>query len=247
MRTIVIGDVHGCLQELDDLVRSLQVTPADRVIMVGDLIDRGPDPVGCVRRVRESGWECTLGNHELKAMSWLRNESMRRDAGRPNNMRPPFEDRRLEWEALSGDDLAWLWKLPYSARVGSWMVAHAGLEPCARADDQDVDQLMHIRWVDEKGRHVMSDPTKFDRRPDGGRFWAEAWAGPESVVYGHSVWDEVRRDEPAPGVVCLGIDTGVVYGGKLTAAVFRDGHAEPEIAQVQAAKEYFSYAKRAEG
>ncbi len=246
MRTIVIGDVHGCLHELDELARALQVSPEDRVIMVGDLIDRGPDPVGCVRRVRESGWECVLGNHENRAMLWLRNESMRRDAGRPNNMRPPYDDRRREWEKLSGDDLAWLWKQPTRARADGWVVAHAGLEPCAPADDQDVDQLMHIRWVDTSGRHMMSDPTKPDRRPDNSRFWAEAWRGPESVIYGHSVWDEVRRDEPAPGVVCLGIDTGCVYGGMLTAAVLEGGR-EPEIVQVQAAREYFSYAKRADG
>jgi len=246
MRTIVIGDVHGCLDELDELTRKLEVSASDRVIMVGDLIDRGPDPVGCVRRVRESGWEMVLGNHENRAMLWLRNESLRRDAGRPNNMRPPFDDRRREWESLSGDDLAWLWRQPTRAKTYGWLIAHAGFEPCAPVDDQDVDQLMHIRWVDDAGRHMSPDPTKFDRRPDNSRFWAEAWRGPESVIYGHSVWDEVRRDEPAPGVVCLGIDTGCVYGGFLTAAVLA-GDGEPEMVQVRAAREYFSYAKRAEG
>lgn len=246
MRTIVIGDVHGCLDELDELARKLQVTASDRVIMVGDLIDRGPSPAGCVRRVRESGWGCVLGNHENRAMLWLRNESLRRDSGRPNNMRPPFVDRRREWEELSADDLSWLWKLPLKAAVGKWLVSHAGVEPCATVADQDTDQLMHIRWVDKDGRHMMSDPTKHDRRPDESSFWAEVWKGPESVIYGHSVFDAVRRDDPAPGVVCLGIDTGCVYGGDLTALVLEDEGAEPQFVQVRAAREYFSYAKRAD-
>jgi hypothetical protein len=57
------------------------------------------------------------------------------------------------------------------------------------------------------------------------RRWAEAWSGPDSVVYGHFPVGNgaVRRDEPRPGVVCLGIDTGCVYGGALTALVLPSG------------------------
>jgi bis(5'-nucleosyl)-tetraphosphatase (symmetrical) len=245
-RQIIVGDIHGCLDEFDELLKLLGYGINDNLILVGDLIDRGPDPVGVIRRAREIGAKSVVGNHENRAMLWLKNESLRRDAGRPNNMRPPYDDRRREWEKLSGDDLAWLWRLPHMIRIPGWLISHAGFEPCSPVDDQDMGQLMHIRWVDEGGRHLNSDPTKPDRRPDNSRFWAEAWTGPESIVYGHSVWDEVRRDEPVPGVVCLGIDTGCVYGGKLTAAVLGEG-PEPEIVQVQAAREYFSYAKRADG
>jgi bis(5'-nucleosyl)-tetraphosphatase (symmetrical) len=62
------------------------------------------------------------------------------------------------------------------------------------------------------------------------RRWAEAWTGPENVVYGHfpQRLDLPKRDEPAPRVVCLGIDTGCVYGGRLTALVLPTG----EIVQV---------------
>ena len=62
------------------------------------------------------------------------------------------------------------------------------------------------------------------------RRWAEAWTGPDSVVYGHFPHDlgAPRRDEPRPGVACVGIDTGCVYGGALTALVLPAG----EIVQV---------------
>lgn len=248
MRTIVIGDVHGCLDELDELVRTLEIQKSDRVISVGDMIDRGPDPVGVVRRVRENGWEAVIGNHEDRAIKWLRNESMRRDAGRPNNMRPPFEPRRLEWESLSGEDIGWLWRLPSSISFGSWTVVHAGIEPCLPLAKQDYDQLLRIRYVDSHGRHVTPDPEKLFAQPEGSRRWAEAWGGPQSVIYGHSVFESVQVDEPSLGVRCLGIDTGCVYGKLLTAAVIEDPiSTSVHLVQVKATREYFSYALRREG
>ncbi len=242
-RLIVIGDVHGCLDELDNLVQTLSVGPEDRVIMVGDLIDRGPDPVGVVRRVRERGWECVIGNHEDRALRWLRNESMRRDSGRPNGMRSPFPNRLREWEALSGEDLAWLWKLPPTIAANGWVVVHAGLESCAPLAEQEYDQLLRLRFVDRDGRHVNMDPDRMEQ-PEGTAFWAEAWRG-ENVMYGHSVFDEVRFDTNG-GTRCVGLDTGCVYGGKLSAAVLDTQSLSLEIVQVQAAKEYFNYNRRKE-
>ena len=52
-RTIIIGDVHGMLRELESLLGRLQPTPGDTAVFVGDLVDKGPDSVGVVRRVRE--------------------------------------------------------------------------------------------------------------------------------------------------------------------------------------------------
>ncbi|HEX8909086.1 MAG TPA: metallophosphoesterase, partial [Anaeromyxobacteraceae bacterium] len=54
VRTIVVGDVHGCLEELDELLRLVELRPGfDRLVFVGDLLDRGPDSLGVVRRARE--------------------------------------------------------------------------------------------------------------------------------------------------------------------------------------------------
>ena len=72
-RTIVIGDVHGCYQELQDLLRAVKATPYDRLISVGDLISKGPDSRAVVEwAMKTRNLECVLGNHELRLRRhWL--------------------------------------------------------------------------------------------------------------------------------------------------------------------------------
>ena len=66
-RHIFIGDIHGCLDEFNELLNKLSYDPKeDRLILLGDLIDRGPDSVGVVRKARELRLECVMGNHEHK-------------------------------------------------------------------------------------------------------------------------------------------------------------------------------------
>jgi diadenosine tetraphosphatase ApaH/serine/threonine PP2A family protein phosphatase len=241
-RVIFIGDVHGCLDELDDLVRTLSLSSSDRVVMIGDLIDRGPDPVGVVRRVRESGWDCVLGNHEEKAIHWLKNESMVK-GGRPNNMQPPSPVRMAEWRRLSPKDVGWLWKLPLTIQARGWTAVHAGFEPRFDVAGQKADRMLRVRFCHkDTGKYVPMDPEKMEQPPDT-LFWAEMWRGPESVVYGHSVFEAVRFDSHPEGAMCVGIDTGCVYGGSLTAAVVDSGVME--LVSVKAKKEYFSYKDRA--
>lgn len=72
MRTIVLGDIHGCLDEFRELVQRLDVQSSDHVLLAGDLMDRGPDPVGCVQFARESRFLSVLGNHEERHLRWRR-------------------------------------------------------------------------------------------------------------------------------------------------------------------------------
>lgn len=242
-RTIFCGDVHGCLDELDELMKTLEIRQSDRVIMVGDMIDRGPDPVGVVRRVRENGWESVLGNHEDKAIRWLKNESIRESSGRPNNMMPPGPSRAAEWKSLSPEDVGWLWRLPVTIEAAGWTVVHAGLESGLLLKDQKADRMMRARFMDkETGKHVPLEADRLEQ-PANTVFWTEIWGGPESIVYGHSVFDSVRVDEPLPGVRCVGLDTGCVYGGCLSCMVVSDG--VNEFVSVQARSQYFSYGDRA--
>ncbi|HNL01940.1 MAG TPA: metallophosphoesterase, partial [Leptospiraceae bacterium] len=63
VRTIFIGDVHGCVDELKEMIGILGPTREDRIILLGDLINRGPDSPGVVRFVFENGFESLMGNH----------------------------------------------------------------------------------------------------------------------------------------------------------------------------------------
>jgi bis(5'-nucleosyl)-tetraphosphatase (symmetrical) len=205
VRTIVVGDVHGCLEELDELLRLVELRPGfDRLVFVGDLLDRGPDSLGVVRRARELRARSVLGNHEEKHLRWARGEAPRP----PTRARPPAR--------LALADLAWLGALPPWLRLdGGWAVVHGGLAPARALGDQRKDEVVRLRLVDGQGEMVVGG-----RGPDRGAApWATRWPGPESVVYGHHVHDldTPRVDEPRPGVRCVGLDTGCCYGGRLSA------------------------------
>jgi len=77
MNTIVIGDIHGCLDEFQALVEKVALKPEDHVICLGDFMDKGPDPAGCVRFARTHGFQSVQGNHEDKHLRWRRHEARR--------------------------------------------------------------------------------------------------------------------------------------------------------------------------
>ncbi len=231
MGTIAIGDVHGCLEELDELL-GLVLPRRHRVVFVGDLIDRGPDSAGVVARVRELGVPCVMGNHDDKAVRWARHEARRRGEPAYTNPMRMSNDRVAEHARLSESDMAWLGTLPLVLDLGGgWWATHAGPEPRRPWRRQTAAALMRCRWVDGAGMMLRS----LDR-PDGGFHWAERWAGPESVVYGHHVHglDAVRIDRRPGGVTCAGIDTGCCFGGHLSAYVIDTG----EVIQVKARRAY---------
>jgi bis(5'-nucleosyl)-tetraphosphatase (symmetrical) len=231
-RTIVIGDVHGCLDELDALLRLLSVKDGASVVFVGDLLDRGPDPVGVVRRVRELGARAVMGNHDEKHVRYARHEARR--AREPSYRNPVSmnEERTRQHFALSTDDLAFLASRPTYLRLDAeWIVVHAGLEPNRTVEEQKNAVMLRVRHVDVNGRMVGLGHEGPTTSP-----WATRWQGPESVVYGHDVHDleHPRIDRPVDSVACYGIDTGCCFGGRLTALVL----PTREIVQVSARRAY---------
>jgi diadenosine tetraphosphatase ApaH/serine/threonine PP2A family protein phosphatase len=237
LRTLIIGDVHGCLDELNQLLRVVQYDPTrDRPVFLGDLMDRGPDPVGVVHRVRELGAECVLGNHDEKHLRWARHEAKRRaDAAYQNPMRPFSEEKQRQHEALSAEDLAFLASLPLYLHLDErWLVVHAGLVAGTPIAEQKPASLVRLRYLNADGKFLSYDPAV--PLPPDTRFWTTHWQGPENVVYGHMVHGlaEPRIDEPAPGIRCYGIDTGCCFGGRLTALILPDCN----IVQVEAKRAY---------
>ena len=231
MATVVIGDVHGCLAELDQLLAHF--TARDRVVLVGDLVDRGPDPVGVVRRVRERKLPCVMGNHDEKHVRWARHEARaRRQPGYANPMKPMQPQRVADNHALGDDGIAFLASLPHKLELGNrWWAVHGGCVPRVPLRRQKPAVLLRCRWVDDEGA-MIGKPD----RPPNGRHWAEAWRGPENIAYGHHVHGlaEPRIDTPARGVTCAGLDTGCCFGGRLTAFVIDTG----EVVQVAAHAKY---------
>lgn len=231
-RTIVIGDVHGCLDELDELLRLLSVKDGASLVFVGDFMDRGPDPAGVVRRVRELGARAVMGNHDEKHVRFAKHEARRRHEPAYRNPVVLNDERARQNAALRPDDLAWLASLPVHLRIDAeWVAVHAGFEPGRAIETQKPGVAMRVRHVDVAGRMVTLGNEGPLTSP-----WASRWQGPESIVYGHDVHDleHPRIDHPASGVSCYGIDTGCCFGGRLTALVL----PSREIVQVQAKRAY---------
>jgi len=230
MRTIVIGDVHGCLEELEELMDKVNYQRGqDEIVFVGDLMDRGPDPVGVVHYVRQMQANnpdvvCVQGNHEEKHVRWARHEKKRIGTGKKNPM-SPFDEKKLrEHNALRFDDLQWMEKLPTMHEITpGWVVVHGGMEAGRHILDQIDKSIIRCRYVDPRTGYMISadDPYAV---PEGAVHWGEAWPGPENVIYGHfcerlgEVMIRGKATEKGQFAV-YGIDTGCCFGGSLTAMV----------------------------
>lgn len=242
-RTLAIGDVHGCLSLFERLLDRVNYDPSsDHLVLVGDLVDRGPRPAAVVRMVRtyaEMG-KCTVvqGNHDQKVVDFMRRRKETLAGGRPNGMRAPSPDRLQEWEELSPEDIAWMEGLPLYAEVApGWIAVHAGFEDIP-LDEQRRDKVCRIIAINEQTGRMASTDEDGGLLP-GTTTWMDRWRGPSNVVYGHKVHnvETPRVDRPAPGVETWGIDTGACYGGSLTALILetreifqvRDGKAYAEL------------------
>lgn len=222
-RVLAVGDVHGCLEELRELLAVAEYRPGrDRLVFLGDLIDRGPDPVGVVRFIRqELKVESVKGNHDEKAPRWHRHQANQKLTGKPNPMKRPDETRLAQWEALSEDDLLWIDSLPWTVQLApGWLGVHAGFEPGLPLEAQKGDRMCRVRYVNEAG---MMKPTNYAGHVPVGTVywttWSGAWKAPTGVVYGHAVHDTKlpRIDKHGDHAMFYGIDTGCCFGGVLTA------------------------------
>lgn len=198
-RTIVIGDLHGCYDEALDLLDKLAVTSADRVIFAGDFVDRGPKPRECVElAMRHEG---ILGNHEEKHL---------RIRKRPDAELIP--DHLRTRRALEPRHYEYFEKLPLYLRLpdANAVVVHAGMLPGVPVESQSPSILLHAQCIKPPERKSMW-PSK---APADWTFWTNHWKGPERVIFGHTV-----LDRPLMSAWAVGIDTGCVHGGTLTAVV----------------------------
>ncbi|MCU1244604.1 MAG: serine/threonine protein phosphatase [Acidobacteria bacterium] len=222
-RLMVVGDIHGCLAEVEDLLGRLDPSPTDVVVSVGDIVRKGPQPARCLELWRERGYLAVAGNNELKLLG--RSHSLFRWFGGAD-----------DGEVLRrGDLLDYIrsWPLAIDFPDGTVAVVHGGFLPQTAVTPSEVAQqrdviyrLRYVRRVDDDWQFVPKNEER-----DGDRLWPEVWEGDRFVVYGHTPLDQPRFDRKA-----LGLDTGCVYGGRLSAAV-HDGRTW-KIVSVKAKRTY---------
>lgn len=214
-RTIIVGDVHGCGDELGDMLDTTRYAQGtDTLLLVGDLVARGPDSGLAVRRARTAGALAVRGNHDEKVLVWWRAASSHGKGVADRKIK--LSDRhRVAVGQLEEEDFRWLSGLPLvrSVPAHNLLVVHAGVDPRASMDEQDPAMLMNIRSIDEHNR-----PT----RTLDGLAWAKVWSGPEHVVFGHDARRGLQLEAFATG-----LDTGCCYGRELTALVLEEGEPVP--------------------
>jgi len=198
-RTLIVGDVHGCREELQDLLQESGWDEDDKLVLVGDLVAKGPDSLGVIRLVRELGAEATRGNHDQHCLNWwdAKIAGLPLPKLKPAHQRVADELEAADWQWLADRPL-WL-ELPEHEAL----VVHAGLRPGVPLDEQDPRDLMNMRSILANGAASKS--------VEEGTPWAALWPGPTLVVFGH---DAVRGLQTYPHAV--GLDTGCVYGGWLS-------------------------------
>lgn len=216
-RVIAVGDIHGCVAEFETLLHMLALTRDDRVILLGDLVNRGPDSAGVIALARGSVHRALLGNHELRLLNYRR-------TGDLTHLKKSDYDTLKQ---LSAKDWAYLANMALTHHVPelNTVFVHGGFLPGKPWRSQPARVVTRIQVIGPDG-----EPHKRGTYPDAPH-WSELWSGPPYVVYGHTP----RRD-PARTKWSLGIDTSCVMGGALTACVFPGG----ELVQVPAREKYFA-------
>ena len=233
----IIGDVHGCFDELTRLLENLgyRVGAKEdgfpltsqhgrRIVFVGDLVDRGPRSHDVLRlamnAVEEETVLCVPGNHDVKLLKALRGRSVQRKHGLAETL-----------DQLSGESVAFrarvaefIAALPHHFVFdeGKLVVAHGGLEETMHGRDSNAVRSFALYGdatgeIDKYGLPIRRD-------------WGAEYRGQATVVYGHT---PVLETKWVNGTI--DIDTGCVFGGRLTALRY----PEKELVSVEADREYW--------
>lgn len=209
-RTIVVGDIHGCFDELAELLAKAALGDEDRVVAVGDLITKGEKNREVLDLfISDARFSAVLGNHDLALLRYWRGETDSLKSAQRKTA-AQLEDGR---ERYAG----YLASLPLMIDLGSHLVVHAGVRPGVPFDAQTADDLTALRTLG-------ADRTNREGTP-----WFEAYRGEKTILFGHWPASAPRR---AP--CAIGLDTGCVYGYDLTAYIIETG----EFVSVRARRAY---------
>ncbi len=209
-RVFVVGDVHGCADELETLLGSLALAPGDAVVFVGDYVDRGPasqdvlDLLIALRRRAEIQSTFLKGNHEDMLLAYMglagqHGESYLHNGGVDTLVSyglHPLTPGPEVAAALPVAHLEFLCELALIHTIGPFLVTHAGIDPERPLAQQREEDLL---WIRE-------------------RFVSHPHLLPYTICFGHTP----RRDVLLHLPYKIGLDTGCVYGNRLSCIELRE-------------------------
>jgi len=201
-RVLIVGDIHGCMGELYDIMRKADILneEEDRVkddavlITSGDFINKGPRSREVVQWImKNDNVYASTGNHEINILN------------NPSKYPWSLEMTEEEWDFVTY--LPWTVSVPDAVSGYTVVVTHGGLMPDVPLENQEEFVLTRMRNLipDGNGGWIASDER------DDGYAWATVWSGPEHVVFGHDAGRRLQQEAFATG-----LDTRCVYGEYLT-------------------------------
>jgi len=197
-KTFIIGDVHGCLEMLLKLMDTIEWRPeTDRLIFLGDYIDRGKDSRGVIDFIlslfeRSPYVECLMGNHENILLDFLSGKDLTTfflNGGRATLNSYRIQNQLLGDSLIPKEHVDFLKSLRTLIELDDYYVVHAGLKPGVPIAEQSLEDLL---WIRES--FIFSD-YNFGKK----------------VIFGHTPFAH-----PVTMPNKIGLDTGAVYGNKLT-------------------------------
>ena len=221
-RTIIIGDTHGCVEELNELLEKVHFKQnRDRLIFIGDLIGKGPFSKDVLDVAINSSSTCIRGNHDHILINWYNS---------PEEKKPEMKPSYLKIaKSLSAEHWNYLLSCPLYDTLPEYkcILVHAGVEPDIPLEEQSAKMLMNIRNIESNGKGSKSQ--------DLGTPWIDTWDGPELIIFGHDAIRGIQVKENEEGeLIAMGLDSGAVYGGQLSAFVL----PERKLLQMPAHKIY---------
>ena len=197
-KIFIIGDIHGCLDMLKKLIHKIAWNPLnDRLIFIGDYIDRGEDIKSVIDFILELKnesplVECLIGNHEKMFLDYLTGDDIESSIlnGGLSTIRSYKKCKKNEGDQLVPQShLSFFYSLLPMIELEEYYLVHAGFRPCIKVKEQSLNDMIWIR--DE---FIYSDY-------DFGKV----------VIFGHTPFDKplIMNNK-------VGIDTGAVFGNRLT-------------------------------
>lgn len=209
-RRIVVGDLHGCYDELIELLEKIGIGDDDRVICVGDLITKGPKSKEVLELfMTDARFSTVIGNHDLALRRKWNGEDIELKAAQ----KEAHKELRAEKDAYA----SFFNRMPFVIDLETHLVVHAGLRPNIELYSQTTGDLTRLRTLGP------------DRESDEGTPWYHVYHGDKIVLFGHWPAPEPRRGRKA-----IGLDTGCVYGYNLTAYIIESD----EFVTVKAKRSY---------
>lgn len=229
LKTAIIGDIHGMLDQFKELVLLLEAEGVERFVLLGDLVDKGPKSAEVVAFARELFLQyresvLVMGNHEEKHARFRKHAEQ--NTGRQYKMYG-WKELQSITDDLSRKDIEFLESAVLYCKLPAYnaICVHGGISPSIKwlpsmdeywamsnKSRKFFNQMLRVRYVNSEGRMVH-----LGHESDEDSFWADIYDGRfGKAYYGHQPY---MQEQPKEHDHAVGMDLGCVFGGKLAASI----------------------------